>query len=171
MNDRPETGGPDSFGPQPVIEHARAANGVDRYTVALDGWDLLRVDLDDSRAAARIGVADLKSREELRWFRAVTVAEPGDGHAPAAPGTRVTTDPLPLGGWVVQIDGFDVAIVERDGSSPTHARVAVYDRGPESGLVFDEYVRYRQLPTEPVAIGERLRAFTGTSGRDRVLGR
>ena len=46
------------------------------------------------------------------------------------------------------------------------------DRTPDSGfLVFDEFVRYRQLTTEPVAIGELLRRFSGTAGRDRVLGR
>jgi hypothetical protein len=116
-------------------------------------------------------VTDLKSRQELRWSRRVIVAEPNDGHTAAAPGERVTTEPLPFGGWAVKVDGFDVAIVERD-ASLTEARVAVYDRRPDSGfLVFDEYVRYRQLPTEPVAVGERLRRFTGTTSRSRVLGR
>jgi hypothetical protein len=84
----------------------------------------------------------------------------------------VTTDPLPFGGWAMQIDGFDIAILERDATSSTDARVAVYDRSLDSGfLVFDDTIRYRQLPTEPVAIGERLRLFTRTVGRDRVLGR
>ncbi len=79
---------------------------------------------------------------------------------------------MPFGGWAVQVDGFDVAIVERDNSSPTDARVAVYDRTPDSGfLAFDEFVRYRQLAAEPVATGELLRRFSGTAGRDRVLGR
>jgi hypothetical protein len=160
------------LGPQPVVECLRAVDGRERYTVALDGWDLLRVDLAGATAAALVGVTDLKSRHELRWMRPIDVAEPGDGHTPSAPGTRVAVDPLPFGGWAVQVDGFDVAIIEREPPMATHARVAVYDRGPESGfLVFDERVRYRQLPAEPVAIGERLRRFTGTADRGRVLGR
>lgn len=160
------------LGPQPLIEWVRTAGGIERYTVALDGWDLVRVDLPDATASARIALTDLKGREELSWSRTVTVADPDDGHTPAPAGTRVTTDPLPFGGWAIQIDGFDVAILERDETSSTEARVAVYDRGLDSGfLVFDDTIRYRQLPTEPVAIGERLRLFTGTAGRDRVLGR
>lgn len=160
------------LGHQPVVELARAGDGGERYTIALDGWDLLRIDLPDAATTARIGLTDLKGREELSWSRTVTVAEPGDGHIPASTGRRVTTDPLPFGGWAVQVDGFDVVILERDATSPTNARVAVYDRGPDSGfLVFDETIRYRQLPTEPVAIGERLRLFTGTADRARVLGR
>lgn len=160
------------LGPQPVVELSRTGDGGERYTVALDGWDLLRIDLPDATATARIGLTDLKGRQELSWSRIVTVAEPGDGHIPAAAGRRVTTDPLPFGGWAVQVDEFDVAILERDAKSPTDARVAVYDRGLDSGfLVFDDTIRYRQVPTEPVAIGERLRLFTGTTGRAQVLGR
>lgn len=161
-----------SHGPQPVIRHWRDVDGTERYAVALDGWDLLRIDLPDRSPAAIVGVADLKSRRELRWSKSIAVAEPGDGHEPGAAGARVTSEALPFGGWVIQVDGFDVVIVERDGARGTDARVAVYDRTPDSGfLVFDEFVRYRQLATEPVAIGELLRRFSGTTGRDRLLGR
>lgn len=160
------------LGPQPVIEWVRTADGAERYTVALDGWELVRVDLPDATAIAQIALTDLKGREELSWSRTVTVTDLGDAHSPAPSGQRVTTDPLPFGGWAMQIDGCDIAILERDATSLTDARVAVYDRGLDSGfLVFDDTIRYRQLPTEPVAIGDRLRLFTGTAGRDRVLGR
>ena len=157
-------------GPQPVIDWTRTPSGVERYTVAVDGWDVLRVDLTGPEPAATVGVTDLKSRSELRWSAVLAVAEPGDDHQAAQPGERVTTETLPFGGWAVQVDGFDIAIVERTGTA-TDVRVAVYDRTPDSGfLVFDESVRYRQLPTEPVAIGELLRQFSGTAGRSRVRG-
>lgn len=169
--DIPLTPGWSPHGPQPVVRHWRGADGAERYTVALDGWDLLRIDLPDTAPSAVVGVTDLKGRAELRWSRQVAVAEPGDGHQPAPPGGRVTAERLPFGGWAVQVDGFDVAIVERDRGRATDARVAVYDRTPDSGfLVFDELVRYRQVPTEPVAIGELLRRFSGTNGA-RVRGR
>lgn len=161
-----------AHGPQPVVRHWRDVDGTERYAVALDGWDLLRIDLPDESPAAVVGVADLKSRREFRWSKAIVVAEPGDGHEPGAAGTRVTCEPLPFGGWAIQVDGFDAAIVERGSAAATDARVAIYDRTPDSGfLVFDEVVRYRQLATEPVAIGELLRRFSGTAGRDRLLGR
>lgn len=160
------------FGPQPVIDRTMTDEGVERYTVALDGWDLLRVDLRGSRASAHIGLSDLAGREELSWSRSVELAQPGEVHTAGRANARVTTEALPFGGWAVQVDGVDVVILERDPTSLIDARVAVYDRGLESGfLVFDDVVRYRQLPTEPMAIGERLRQFTGTAGRDRVLGR
>ena len=160
------------LGPQPVIETTRATSGAERYTVALDGWDLLRIDLPGPEPIAIIGVTDLRSRRELRWSKQVAVAERGDDHEPGAPGTRVTPETLPFGGWAIQVDGFDVVILERNSAPPTDVRVAVYDRTPDSGfLVFDESVRYRQLATEPVAIGELLRRFSGAAGRDRVLGR
>lgn len=160
------------LGPRPVIESTRAASGVERYTVALDGWDFLRVDLPGPEPVAIVGVTDLRSHRELRWSKQVDVAERGDDHEPGAAGTRVTAETPPFGGWAIQVDGFDVAILERNGAAPTDVRVAVYDRTPDSGfLVFDESVRYRQLATEPVAIGELLRRFSGAAGRDRVLGR
>ena len=160
------------YGPQPVVRHWRGTDGVDRYAVALDGWDLLRIDLPGIEPTAVVGVTDLKSRAEFRWTRQVAVAEPGDGHEPAEPEARVAAERLPFGGWAVQVDGFDVAIVERDGRRATDARVAVYDRTPDSGfLVFDESVRYRQVPTEPVAIGELLRRFSGIDGAARLRGR
>lgn len=160
------------LGPQPVVESTRTASGAERYTVALDGWDLLRVDLPGPEPLAIVGVTDLRSHRELRWSKQVHVAERGDDHEPGAVGTRVTAETLPLGGWAIQVDGFDVVILERNSAAPTDVRVAVYDRTPDSGfLVFDESVRYRQLATEPVAIGELLRRFSGAAGRDRVLGR
>jgi hypothetical protein len=158
-------------GPQPVVEWSRTTGGVERYTVALDGWDFLRIDLPGREPIAVVGVTDLKSRRELRWSAEVAVAEPGDDHRPASAGERVAAESLPFGAWAVMVEGFDVAIVERDASAGTDVRVAVYDRRPESQfLVFDEFVRYRQLSTEPVAIGELLRCFGGTSGRGRVRG-
>lgn len=160
------------LGPQPVVESTRAASGADRYTVALDGWDFLRIDLSGPEPVATVGVTDLRSLRELRWSKQVAVAEPGDDHEAAAPGTRVAAETLPFGGWAIQVDGFDVVILERNSAAPTDVRVAVYDRTPDSGfLVFDESVRYRQLATEPVAIGELLRRFSDAAGRDRVLGR
>lgn len=160
------------YGPQPVVRHWRGSDGVDRYAVALDGWDLLRIDLPGTAPTAVVGVTDLKSRAEFRWTGQVAVAEPGDGHEPAEADARVAAERLPFGGWAVQVDGFDVAIVERDGGRATDARVAVYDRTPDSGfLVFDENVRYRQVPTEPVAIGELLRRFSGIDGATRIRGR
>jgi len=160
------------LGPQPVIDSTRSASGDERYTVALDGWQLLRIDLPGPEPVAIVGVTDLRSHRELRWSKQVAVAERGDDHEPGADGTRVAAEELPFGGWAIQVDGFDVVILERNSGVPTDVRVAVFDRTPDSGfLVFDESVRYRQLATEPVAIGELLRRFSGTAGRDRVLGR
>lgn len=160
------------LGAQPVVESTRTNAGVERYTVALDGWQLLRLDLPGPEPVAVVGVADLKSRREVRWSRRVAVAERGDEHEPGPTGARVTSEALPFGGWAIQVDGFDAVIVERGSASSTDVRVAVYDRTPDSGfLVFDEFVRYRQLATEPVAVGELLRRFSGTTGRDRVRGR
>lgn len=159
-------------GPQPVVRHWRDVDGCERYSVALDGWDVLRIDLPDQSPGAVVGIGDLKARRELRWSKRVRVAEPGDGHEAGAAGTRVCCEALPFGGWAIQVDGFDVVVLERDSAAGTDARVAVYDRAAGSGVVvFDEFVRYRQLATEPVAIGELLRRFSGTGGRDRSLGR
>lgn len=160
------------FGPQPVVRHCQGGDGAERYAVALDGWDLLRIDLPDTTPTAVVGVTDLKGRAELRWTSAVVVAELGDGHEPALPGSRVSVERLPFGGWAVQVDGFDVAIVERDGERATDARVADYDRTPDSGfLVFDGRIRYRQVSAEPVAIGELLRRFSGIDGTAVIRGR
>lgn len=170
--DIPLAPGWSSYGPQPVVRHWPGIDGVERYAVALDGWDLLRIDLADTTPSAAVGVTDLKGRAEFRWTGSVAVAEPGDGHEAAKPGSRVSAERLPFGGWAVQVDGFDVAIIERDSGRATDARVAIYDRTPDSGfLVFDEFVRYRQVPTEPVAIGELLRRFSGTDGAARIRGR
>jgi len=158
-------------GPRPVVEVAITDAGSERYSVALDGWDLLRVDLEPRSATASVSVSDLRSTHEFRWTKSITVARPRDGHVPGAAGTRIGVDPLPFSGWAVQIDGVDIATIERDAGSATHARVAIYDRGFESGFVFDEAVRYRQIPAEPVGVGERLRRFTGTPERSRIIGR
>ena len=160
------------LGPQPVVEATRAASGAERYTVALDGWDVLRIDLPGPEPVAIVGVTDLRSVRETRWSKQVAVTEAGDDHEAAGPGTRVAAEALPFGGWAIQVDEFDVVILERNSAAPTDLRVAVYDRTPDSGfLVFDESVCYRQLATEPVAIGELLRRFSDAAGRDRVLGR
>lgn len=158
-------------GPQPVVRYWQADH-ADRYAVALDGWDLLRIDVAQGRPVAFVAVTDLKGRAEFRWTREVMVAEPDDDHEPAPPGSRVSTERLPFGGWAVQVDGYDVAILERDSGRASDARVAVYDRTPGSGfLVFDEFVRYRQVPTEPVAVGELLRRFTGIDAAARIRSR
>jgi hypothetical protein len=159
-------------GPGPVIGHSRSDPSAERYTVALDGADLLRIDVADRASRALVAVTNLGHQHEHTWSRTIVIAGTGEDHHPAPPGRRVTTDQLPFGGWAVQIDGFDVAVLERDRRELIEARVAVYDRGPDSGfLVFDNTTRDRQPPDRPLAIGERLRQFTGTGGRDRVLGR
>ena len=158
------------IGPTPVVVCARLASCTDGYTVTLDGWELLRVDIDDNRAAARVEVIDVDRR--ARWVGGVTIADAADGHRPLPVGTRVTVESLPFGGWAIQVDEYDVAIVERDPARATHARVAVYDRGRDVEFQrFDEPVAYRDLPAEPVSISERLRRFAAASSRERVLGR
>jgi len=159
-------------GPQPLVDRRATGERTERYTVSLDGWDLVRIDVDHDAPTAHVGVGDLRGTGELRWAQRVAIADEGDQHAPLPPGQRVTVDPLPFGGWALQVDEFDVAILERDHGNSTDARVAVYDRAPAGPfLAFDERVRYRQLPSEPVAIGELLRRFSGTADRERVLGR
>lgn len=160
------------LGPTPVVDCARLAPSSERYTVSLDGWELLRVEVEDGRAAARVAVPDVTQPGSRRWSGSVTIAEPADGHVPRPATTRVATESLPFGGWAVQVDEFDVAIVERDPARPTHARVAVYDRGCDGEFLrFDEPVPYRQLPTEPRSISERLRLFNAPRTHERVLGR
>jgi len=159
------------LGPAPVVECTREKDGVDHYTVSLDGWELLRIGAPDGGHAVTVQVVGLDTREP-RWSGEVVVAEAADGHRPTAPGRRVTSESLPFGGWAVQVDGFDVAIVERHPASAAHARVAVYDRGLDSQLQrFDEPVAYRELPTQRLSVAERLARFNAAPGVERVLGR
>jgi hypothetical protein len=159
------------LGPTPVVACTRIGPSSERYEVSLDGWELLHIDLADSRATARIVVAD-DARPSTRWFGEITVGEPADGHRAFAAGSRVTSEALPFGGWAVQVDDFDIAIVERHPTSARHARVAVYDRGLDSEFLrFDGNIAYRELVPEPLTIGERLRLFSAVGGVDRVIGR
>jgi hypothetical protein len=159
------------LGPTPVVACSRTGPSSERYEVSLDGWDLLHIDLEDARATARIVVAD-SARPAAGWSGEITVGEPADGHRAFAAGSRVTSEALPFGGWAVQVDDFDIAIVERHSTSARHARVAVYDRGLDSEFLrFDGNVAYRELVTDPVTIGERLRLFSAVGGPDRAIGR
>jgi hypothetical protein len=166
------------LGPGPTIRHVAApSDPVERYTVALDGWDVLAIELPpvdaNSRVIdARIAITDLAELNEYCWDQTVAVTEPGEDLAPHPQGERVNADALPFGGWAIQVDGSDVVIVERQAERGDALRVAVYDRAPGSEfLLVDKNVRYRQLPAEPRAVGERLRQFAGTSTPTRLLGR
>jgi hypothetical protein len=166
------------LGPGPTVEHVSEPNArAERYTVALDGWDVLVVDLPPADAKsrvvdARIAVTDLAELNEYCWDQTVAVTEPGEDLTPHPNGARVGVDALPFGGWAIQVDGSDVVIVERLGGRGDELRVAVYDRSPGSEfLVADKNVRYRQLPAEPRGIGERLRQFAGTNAPGLSVGR
>lgn len=160
------------LGPGPVVDCERDPSGVDRYRVSLDGWELLRVETRDGAHAVTVQVVGADAPRGTRWSGDVVVAEAADGHQPWAAGRRVTSESLPFGGWAVQVDGFDVAIVERHPASAAHARVAVYDRGLDSQLQrFDEPVAYRELPTQRLSVAERLARFNAAPGVERVLGR
>lgn len=161
------------LGPTPMVECVQLRAPTERYTVTLDGWELLRVDVEDGSAIARVEVPEVDRPGLCRWSGTVVIAEAADGHEQRAPTSRVTTESLPFGGWAVQADEFDIVILERDPTRPTHARVAVYDRGRDGEFLrFDEPVPYRQFPTEPPSISERLRLFSAAPpGRERVLGR
>ena len=171
LNGVPAAPGWGPLGPAPVVECARQ-RGVDRYRVSLDGWELLRVEATDGAHIVGVEVADVEAPDRTRWAGRVVVAEAADGHTPYTAGRRVSAETLPFGGWAVQVDGFDVAIIERHVSNPTRARVAVYDRGLDSQLQrFDEPVAYRELPTERLSVADRLARFHGTPGLERVIGR
>ena len=172
LNGVPPAPGWGPLGPAPVVECTRQRPGVDRYRVSLDGWELLRIETREDAHTVAVAVADLEAPGRTRWSGTVVVAEPADGHRPLTPGRRVASESLPFGGWAVQVDGFDVAIVERHVTSAAHARVAVYDRGLDSDLQrFDEPVAYRELPTERLSVAERLARFQAAPGLERVLGR
>lgn len=160
------------LGPTPVVECVQLAATSERYTVALDGWELLHIEVEEGHATARVEIPERSRPAACRWSGAVVIAEAADGHEPRPPTTRVTTESLPFGGWAVQADEFDIVILERDATRPTHARVAVYDRGRDGEFLrFDESVAYRQLPPEPRSVSERLRLFSASVSRERVLGR
>lgn len=171
LNGIPPAPGWGPLGPAPVVECERE-RGVDRYRVSLDGWALMRVEARDGARTVGVDVADVDAPSCSRWTGSVVVGEAADGHQPLPPGRRVSAESLPFGGWAVQVDGFDVAIVERHATSATHARVAVYDRGLDSQLQrFDEAVAYREPPTERLSVADRLARFHGAPGLERVIGR
>jgi hypothetical protein len=171
LNGIPPAPGWGPLGPAPVVECMRNRDGTERYRVSLDGWEILRVDAESDRAV-RVEVADVDGPDRTRWSGDVVVADAADGHRPLASGRRVSAESLPFGGWAVQVDGFDVAIIERHATSAVHARVAVYDRGLDSEFQrFDEPVAYREPPSERLSVAERLARFHGTLGAERVLGR
>lgn len=170
LNEIPPAPGWGPLGPAPVVECTRVG-GVDRYRLSLDGWELLRIEARDGAHTVTVDVAHVDA-PGARWSGLVVIAEPADDHRPVAPGGRVSAESLPFGGWAVQVDGFDVAIVERHATSATHARVAVYDRGLDSQLQrFDEAVAYREPPSERLSVADRLARFHGTPGLERVIGR
>lgn len=172
LNDIPPSPGWGPLGPAPVVAHERSGADRERYTVSLDGWELLCVGTGRRGHEVDVAVVDLAAPEKTRWSGTVVVAEPSDGHRAFPDGRRVAAESLPFGGWAVQVDGFDIAILERHATSPVHCRVAVYDRGLDAELQrFDEPVTYREPPTERLSVAERLARFHDAPGLDRVLGR
>lgn len=172
INDIAPAPGWGPLGPAPVVSCDRDRSGADRYTVSLDGWELVHMTARDAQRAVDVAVVDLDALGHMRWSGEVVVAEAADGHRPFPDGHRVAAESLPFGGWAVQVDGFDVAIVERHPTSATHARVAVYDRGLDAEFQrFDEPVAYRERPAERLSVAERLARFQATPGLERVIGR
>ena len=172
LHDIPPAPGWGPLGPAPAISHVRDREGHEQYSVSLDGWELLRVTAGPDARHVQIDVVDLDVPSQTKWSGGVVVAEPADGHRPFTDGRRVSAESLPFGGWAVQVDGFDVAILERHSSSPVHCRVAVYDRGLDSEFQrFDEPVTYREPPTERLSVAERLTRFHEAPALERVLGR
>ena len=172
LNDIPPAPGWGPLGPAPVVTHERAGVDGERYTVSLDGWELLHVTAGRDAHQVAVAVVDLDAPAHTRWSGTVVVAEPSDGHRAFPDGRRVAAESLPFGGWAVQVDGFDVAVLERHATSPVHCRVAVYDSGLDAELQrFDEPVAYREPPTERLSVAERLARFHDAPGLERVLGR
>jgi hypothetical protein len=172
LHDLPTAPGWGPLGPAPVVSHGRDATGCERYTVSLDGWELLHLTPHADEHRLRIDVVDLDAPEQTRWTGDVVIADLADGHRRFPDGRRVEAESLPFGGWAVQVDGFDVAIVERHATSPTCCRVAVYDRDLDAELQrFNEPVVYREPPTERLSVAERLARFQQAPALERVLGR
>ena len=172
INDVAPAPGWGPLGPAPVVSFEGDRSGGDRYTVSLDGWELLHLTGSDSSRVVNVAVVDLDAPARVRWSGEIVIAEAADGHRPLPDGGRVTAESLPFGGWAVQVDGFDVAIVERHPTSATCARVAVYDRGLDAEFQrFDEPVAYRERPEQRLSVADRLARFQATPGLERVIGR
>lgn len=154
-------------GPEPVI--SRAAEDLHRYTVALDGFPVVLVDLPPAAGSAQVTVVRPDHLGGRPSTHTVTTSHSHDHEL--AGGERVTAQALPFGGWAVRIDGTDVAVLQRDRRELIEQRVAIYDRGLDSGIrVFDNTT----APTPergPLSMAERLRQFASAPGRQRVLGR
>jgi hypothetical protein len=152
---------PEPERPPPLVTSGPAA---DCYSVSLDGTPILEIDLTAGTARdvleARVAVRDQAELGGYCWDEVVAVTEPVDPVVRPRP-ERVTIDPLPFGGWAVQADGYDLAIVEPL-EAPSGVRVAVYDRTAGSDfLAFDRAIRHGPLRrSQPVS--ERLRDFTGS---------
>ena len=162
------TDGRGPSGRAPTIEQLPTNGTLDRYVVRLDRWDLMLIDLEPTAArAARVAVANrIADRDDDAFDRAVAFAPADEDHRPGPAGERVAVEELPFGGWAVMVDGYDLAIIERDATGADRARVAVYDHSDgEQFLAFDETLRYRPLPTTAAALtaADRLRRFSETS--------
>lgn len=152
-------------GPEPVV--SRSPENRQRYTVALDGFPVVRIDLPPVAGTAEVTVL----RPDHVGGRPSTYAvRTSDGHEPAG-GERVTAQALPFGGWAVRIDGTDVAVLERDRRELIEQRVAIYDRGVDSGVRVFDNTTAPAAERGPLSLGERLRQFASPPARQRVLGR
>ena len=151
-------------GPEPVI--SRTAEDMQRYTVALDGFPVVLIDLPPMAGTAQVTVL----RPDHVGQPLTYAVRTSDGHEPAG-GERVTAQALPFGGWAVHIDGTDVAVLQRDRRELIEQRVAVYDRGLDSGVRVFDNTTTPAVEREPTSIGDRLRRFAAPPGPERVLGR
>src|SRR5688500_9475163 len=69
-------------GPQPVPSHSRSTDRSDLYTVALDGVDVVHVEVLDRAPTAVITVTSRDNHDPRPWSRTITIAAEGE-HAPA----------------------------------------------------------------------------------------
>ena len=150
-------------GPGPVITRATEPGSTGQYLVSLDGCPVLDVEVlapaSDGGLDARIGIHDRRELGGYAWDNTVQVGLPEDVISTFATDRRVTAESLPFGGWAIQVDEFDVAIVERTGEQDGHTRVAVYDRTPGADFLATEMIIPHQPVAAPPGIAERLRAF------------
>lgn len=154
-------------GPEPVI--SRSAEDPQCYTVALDGFPVVLVDLPPAAGTAKLTVIrpdHVGSRPSTHLVR----TSDGHDHDPAG-GERVTARALPFGGWAVRIDGTDAAELQRDRRELIEQRVAIYDRGLDSGVRVFDNTTTPAVERGPFSMSERLRQFASAPGRQRVLGR
>jgi hypothetical protein len=143
-------------------------HALERYVITLDGWDLILIDVglweDDSQA--RVAVTDLDGDAEFCFDALIFVTETGlPDHLPPNEGHRVHTVEDPPGRYKILIDTHWVAVIDRDDTDATRARVAVIDHYEMYDHArFDRTVRYRQLPTaHPTSPSHRLRRFSETT--------